>query len=80
MVPSGNADSAATGGAGKAVNDWMKKYAAEHGDIYLDYYSAMIDEKGLLKADLSLDDLHPTAAGYAIMGPLAEAAISRALK
>jgi lysophospholipase L1-like esterase len=64
----------------KAVNAWMKRYAEDHGDIYLDYFSAMIDDKGLLRAELSADDLHPTAAGYAIMGPLAEAAIQKALK
>jgi lysophospholipase L1-like esterase len=63
-----------------AINAWMKQYAAEHGDVYLDYFSAMTDDKGLLRAELSADDLHPTAAGYEIMGPLAEAAIQRALK
>jgi lysophospholipase L1-like esterase len=39
----------------------------------------MTDDKGLLRADLSADDLHPNAAGYAIMAPLAEAAIQKAL-
>jgi lysophospholipase L1-like esterase len=63
-----------------AVNDWMKKYAADHGDVYLDYVSAMVDDKGLLKAELSADDLHPTAAGYVVMAPLAEAAIRKALR
>jgi lysophospholipase L1-like esterase len=63
----------------KAVNDWMKSYAAAHKHIYLDYYSAMIDAQGVLKAELSGDDLHPTAAGYAIMAPLAQAAIDKAL-
>jgi lysophospholipase L1-like esterase len=63
-----------------AINAWMKKYAAEHGHVYLDYYSAMTDAKGLLRAELSADDLHPTAAGYAIMAPLAEQAIQRALR
>jgi lysophospholipase L1-like esterase len=63
----------------RAVNDWMKSYAAAHKHIYLDYYSAMIDAQGMLKAELSADDLHPTAAGYAIMAPLAQAAIDRAL-
>jgi lysophospholipase L1-like esterase len=63
-----------------AINDWMKKYAADHGDVYLDYFSAMVDDKGLLRAELSADDLHPTTAGYAIMGPLAEAAIAKAIK
>ena len=63
-----------------AINDWMREYAAAHKHVYLDYFSAMIDDKGLLRAELSADDLHPTAAGYAIMAPLAEAAIQKALK
>lgn len=62
-----------------AINAWIKKYAAAEGHTYLDYFSALLDEKGLLRADLSEDDLHPNAKGYAIMGPLAEAAIARAL-
>ena len=64
----------------KSLNDWMKKYAAAEGHVYLDYFSAMVDDKGLLRSELSADDLHPNAAGYAIMAPLAEAAIQRALK
>jgi lysophospholipase L1-like esterase len=64
----------------RAVNEWMKAYAAKEGHVYLDYFSAMVDEKGLLKAELSSDDLHPNAAGYAVMAPLAEAAIARALE
>ena len=64
----------------KAMNEWIKSYAASHGDVYLDYFSAMVDDKGLMRAELTEDDLHPNAKGYAIMGPLAEAAITRALK
>jgi lysophospholipase L1-like esterase len=62
-----------------AINDWMRQYAAAHKHVYLDYFPAMIDDKGLLRAELSGDDLHPNAAGYAIMAPLAEAAIQRTL-
>jgi lysophospholipase L1-like esterase len=40
----------------------------------------MTDATGLLRENLSADDLHPTAAGYAVMAPLAEAAIAKALK
>ncbi len=40
----------------------------------------MVDAKGLLRAELSEDDLHPNAAGYAIMAPLADAAIQAALR
>ncbi|HBB97996.1 MAG TPA: capsular biosynthesis protein [Blastocatellia bacterium] len=64
----------------KALNEWMKAYAAKNKLTYLDYYSAMIDEKGFLKDELSEDGLHPNEKGYAIMSPLAEAAIARALK
>jgi lysophospholipase L1-like esterase len=64
----------------KAMNEWMKSYAGSHGHVYLDYFSAMVDDKGLMRAELTEDDLHPNAKGYAIMGPLAEAAIARALK
>jgi lysophospholipase L1-like esterase len=62
------------------INDWMRTYAAAHKQVYLDYYSKMIDGSGMLKAEFSLDDLHPTAEGYAVMAPLAEAAIAQALK
>jgi len=62
------------------LNTWIKKYAAEQGYVYLDYFSAMVDEQGLLKKDLSEDGLHPNALGYAVMAPLAEKAIQEALK
>ena len=63
-----------------ALNAWMKSYAAANGHTYLDYFSAMTDAGGLLRAELSEDDLHPNAAGYGIMAPLAQAAIQAALR
>jgi lysophospholipase L1-like esterase len=63
-----------------AINAWMKAYAAEHRHVYLDYHAAMIDQDGMLRPELSEDDLHPNAKGYAVMAPLAEAAIQRVLK
>jgi lysophospholipase L1-like esterase len=63
-----------------ALNAWMKQYAAANGHVYLDYFGATVDANGVLRAELSEDDLHPNAAGYAIMAPLAEAAIQAALK
>jgi lysophospholipase L1-like esterase len=63
-----------------ALNAWLKKYAAMHGGIYLDYYSAMADDQGFLKEDLSEDGLHPNQKGYQVMAPLAEQAITAALK
>jgi lysophospholipase L1-like esterase len=62
------------------LNAWIKKYAVDHGDTYLDYFAATVDDQGLLKKDLSEDGLHPNAQGYAVMSPLAEQAIETALK
>ena len=64
----------------QAINSWMKKYAAEHKQVYVDYYAAMIDAQGMLRAELSGDDLHPNKAGYDIMAPLVEQAITRAIR
>jgi lysophospholipase L1-like esterase len=62
-----------------ALNSWLKKYCAENGWIFLDYYSSMLDEQGMMRKELSADGLHPNAAGYAIMAPLAQAAVNEAL-
>jgi lysophospholipase L1-like esterase len=62
------------------MNDWLKKYSAENDLIYLDYYSATVDEKKTLKDGLSYDGLHPNADGYKVMRQAAEKAIARALK
>ena len=63
-----------------ALNAWMKEYAKAHRFVYLDYFSAMVDDKGFLKDELSNDGLHPNVQGYAVMAPLAEAAIAATLK
>ena len=62
------------------LNRWLRDYcdAPSHECIYLDYFSALVDDKGLLKKDLAEDGLHPNAAGYKIMAPLAEGAIAKA--
>jgi len=62
------------------LNDWLKKYCAENKIVYLDYFSALVDDKGLLKKELADDGLHPNDAGYKIMVPLAEKAIAKAMK
>ena len=63
------------------LNNWLQNYCAlaASGCVYLDYFSAMVDDKGLLKKDLADDGLHPNGAGFKIMAPLAEAAIEKAL-
>jgi acyl-CoA thioesterase-1 len=62
-----------------AINQWMKSYAAEKGYVYVDYYSAMVDARGGLPANLSKDGVHPNEAGFKIMAPLAQAGIEQAL-
>jgi lysophospholipase L1-like esterase len=64
----------------KSLNEWIKRYAGENGFGYLDYFTAMVDESGMLKKELSNDGLHPNTAGYAVMQPLAEQAIAAAFK
>src|SRR5215472_12391185 len=64
----------------KALNAWIKEYAAKSGFVYVDYYSSMVNNDGGLKAELSPDGVHPNKAGYEIMAPLAEAGIAEALK
>ncbi|HZL55746.1 MAG TPA: SGNH/GDSL hydrolase family protein [Bryobacteraceae bacterium] len=61
-----------------ALNRWIKDYAASHSLVFLDYFSATVDNKGFLRAELTEDGLHPTAKGYEIMNPLAEKAITEA--
>jgi lysophospholipase L1-like esterase len=61
------------------LNRWLKTYCAANGHVYLDYFSAMVDDKGLLKRDLADDGLHPNVTGYRLMAPLAQAAIEKAL-
>jgi lysophospholipase L1-like esterase len=62
------------------LNRWLKNYCAAHSCIYLDYFSAMVDDKGLLNKELADDGLHPNVAGYKVMAPLAEAAIAKAVQ
>jgi lysophospholipase L1-like esterase len=62
-----------------AMNAWLKAYARRSGFTYVDYYAAMADAEGGMKAGLSSDGVHPTGQGYAVMRPIAEAAIRATL-
>ena len=62
------------------LNMMIREYAVKNKMVYLDYFSAMADERKGLKKDLGGDGVHPNLAGYKIMGPLAEKAIAEALK
>jgi lysophospholipase L1-like esterase len=62
------------------VNDWLKDYAAKKGFVYVDFHKAMKDSRDGLPPALSKDGVHPLPAGYAVMAPLAQAGIDKALK
>ncbi|MGE7139065.1 SGNH/GDSL hydrolase family protein [Luteibacter sp. NPDC031894] len=63
----------------RALNAWIKAYAAREHLVFVDYYAATVDTRGALRKELSDDGLHPNAAGYQVMAPLAQSAIEQAL-
>jgi lysophospholipase L1-like esterase len=62
------------------LNAWMKEYAQRINAMYVDYFSALVDERGWLKEGLANDGLHPNADGYKIMAQIISAAIQKALR
>lgn len=61
------------------LNAWIKSFCARNQLVYLDYYSAMIDDQRMLRKELTYDGLHPNDAGYDVMLPLASQAVEAAL-
>ena len=64
----------------RTINRRISEYAAANGHVYLDYFTPMATDAGVLKPDLNDDGLHPNKAGYEVMRPLAEKAIAAALR
>ena len=62
------------------LNAMLQSYSKKNKMVYLDFHSAMSDEKKGMKAEYSADGVHPNLKGYKIMDELVEKAISRALK
>lgn len=62
------------------LNKWIKNYAEKNKFIYVDYFSAMADDRNGLPSELSGDGVHPNKKGYEIMQPMVEKAIAKALK
>lgn len=54
----------------KALNQWLRGFCSEHGLGFLDYYAAMVDERGFLRSDLSDDGVHPNIRGYSVMSKM----------
>ena len=62
-----------------ALNKLIKAYVVANNLILLDYFTPFADERNGQKADLTVDGVHPNAAGYHIMADVTERAISKAL-
>lgn len=63
-----------------AINVRLRDLARRRGYGFADYAAVLRDERGLMEAAYTRDGIHPTAAGYARMGPVVAAAIGRVLK
>jgi lysophospholipase L1-like esterase len=72
-------DQARPAAAIQMLNRWLQTYCQNSGFVYMDYYAAMADQMGQMKADLSDDGLQPNSKGYRIMSPIAVQGIDRAL-
>src|SRR4029077_2858535 len=62
------------------INAWMKDYAAKVHATYVDYFSALVDEKGMLKDGYSMDGLHPNQKGFDLMAPGVQSALDITLR
>ena len=51
----------------KRLNQMIKAYAKANKIKYIDYYSALVDERGGLPEEYAADGVHPNMDGYAIM-------------
>lgn len=63
----------------RALNTWLEAYAQQRKVVFVDYWPVLATPEGAMKPSLSPDGVHPNAAGYEAMRPLAEAAVRIAL-
>jgi len=61
------------------LNNWIKAYSESNQIIYVDYFSAMVDDRNGLKKEYSKDSVHPNYEGYTVMKPIIEKAIKELL-
>lgn len=62
------------------LNAMLKAYAEKNGCTYIDYHSAMKDERNGLPEKYAKDGVHPTKEGYAVMESIVKPAIDKAAK
>lgn len=61
------------------LNKMLKAYADKEGLTYVDYHSAMKDERNGLPKNLAGDEVHPTLEGYKIMEKIVLEAIHKTI-
>ena len=60
-----------------AWNAWIERYALSKGIPVADYHSALLAPDGNhFVPDMTLDGVHPSAAGYVVMTPMVEGVIN----
>ncbi len=77
LPASGEAAKIRTPEAIQKVNSWIRDYCIRENLIYIDYYSAMADAKGMMKPEFTDDGVNPNSRGYRVMAPIALDAIER---
>lgn len=63
----------------RELNTWIEHFCKQRSFVYVDYFSKLVDKAGMLPADLADDGLHPNAAGYRVMAPVALESIEKTL-
>jgi lysophospholipase L1-like esterase len=49
------------------TNERLKPIVEQHGAVWVDYHSPMVDSNGEMRHELADDGVHPNSSGYAIM-------------
>ena len=63
-----------------ALKGGLRAIGGERGAVYAEYYGALVNGAGGMNPDIAPDGIHPNAKGYAMMEPIAKAAIAEAEK
>lgn len=64
----------------RALNAWLRAFCRRRHYAFADYAAVLADDRGAMRRDYTEDGIHPLAAGYARMAPVARAAIDQALR
>jgi lysophospholipase L1-like esterase len=61
-----------------ALNQWIKAYGKQHALVVIDYWLPLVaTDKETYVPSMTMDGVHPSAQGYAMMDPLIEDALTQ---